>query len=362
MTAHKLRIGVIGIGWYAGTALVPRMRETGRAEIVAIARRNPDRLAQAQAELQIPAGYTDWRAMLDKTELDAVVVSTPPNAHTEPTLAALERGLHVFVEKPLALTSADAQSLVAAAAKTDRIVMVGYNARGIGSWRTIQRLLSQGAIGTLRQVSVSACMDLRFIWRGMDLPEETQSIFAASAYYGDVFGRGNWRTQPDVVGGGMFADVGSHIQDVALWLANGTPTQVAGFAHSQASPSVISALAHLDNGVPLSLAFNDAVAGNATPRPFYSRGRMTFFGDRGQITADWTKIMPTEAEEIWLEQEAVRRRVESAFESVHPATAFVSVVLDGAPNLCPAHEAARTVALTAGIYRSVAEGRMVQVD
>lgn len=361
MTEHKLRIGVIGIGWYAGTTLIPRMRETGRAEIVAIARRNPDRLAQAQAELKIPAAFTDWQEMLDKTELDAVVVSTPPNSHAEPTLAALERGLHVFVEKPIALAPADARRMGEAAVAAERILMVGYNARGMGSWRTIQRLLSQDAIGTLRQVSVNACMDLRFIWRGMALPEETQNVFAASAYYGNVFGRGNWRTQPDAVGGGMFADVGSHIQDVALWLADGTPTQVAGFAHSQASPSVISALAHLDNGVLLSLAFNDGVAGSETLRPFYSRGRMTFYGDRGQITADWTKIMSTEAEEIWLEQEGVRSKVEPGFESVHPATAFVSVVLDGAPNLCPAQEATRTVALTAGIYRSAAEGHIVPV-
>ncbi|MFZ1753837.1 MAG: Gfo/Idh/MocA family oxidoreductase [Caldilineaceae bacterium] len=358
MTDQKLRIGVAGIGWYAGTALIPRMRETGRAEIVAISRRNPDRLAQAQEELKIPAAYTDWREMLDKTELDAVVVSTPPNTHAEPTVAALERGLHVFVEKPIALTPADAQRMEAAAAAAERTLMVGYNARGMGSWRTIARLLSQDAIGTLRQVSVSACMDLRFIWRGMALPEETQNVFAASAYYGDVFGQGNWRTQPDVVGGGMFADVGSHIQDIALWLADGTPTQVAGFAHSPASPAVISALAHLDNGVLLSLAFNDAVSGGETLN-FYSRGRMTFYGDRGQITADWTKIMSTEAEEIWLEQEGVRTKVEPGFESVHPAAAFVSVVLDGAPNLCPAHEAARAVALTAGIYRSTAEGRIV---
>ena len=108
MTNQKLRIGVIGIGWYAGATLIPSLRETGRAEIVAIARRNPDRLAQAQAELQIPAVFTDWREMLDKTKLDAVVVSTPPNTHAEPTVAALERGLHVFVEKPIALTAADA--------------------------------------------------------------------------------------------------------------------------------------------------------------------------------------------------------------------------------------------------------------
>ncbi|MEZ4617350.1 MAG: Gfo/Idh/MocA family oxidoreductase [Caldilineaceae bacterium] len=303
MATQPLRIGVIGIGWYAGTALIPQLRATGRAEIVAIARRSADRLALAQQQLKVPDAYTDWREMLDKSHLDAVVISTPPNAHVEPTLAALERGLHVFVEKPLAVTSADAQRMAAAAAKTDRVVMVGYNARGMGSWRTVKRLLGEGAIGTLRQVNVTTAVDLRFLWQAMTLPEAEQAIFAASEYYGDVFARGNWRMSPDVVGGGMFADVGSHMQDIALWLADGAPAQVTAFAQSPAYPSIISALAHLDNDVLLTITFNDAVSGGETLNRFYSRGQMTFYGDRGQISADWTKIMSTEAEQIWLEQE-----------------------------------------------------------
>ena len=89
---------------------------------------------------------------------------------------------------------------------------------------------------------------------------------------------------------------------------------------------------------------------------------MIFYGDRGQLTADWTRMMSTEAEHIWLEQEGVRSKVEAKIETVHPATAFVATVLDGAPNLCLAHEAARVVALTAAAYRSAAEGRIVQPD
>jgi myo-inositol 2-dehydrogenase/D-chiro-inositol 1-dehydrogenase len=109
----------------------------GKVEIVAIARRSADRLALAQQELNVREAYTDWREMLEKSALDAVVIATPPNAHAEPTLAALERGLHVFVEKPIALASADTQRMVEAVAKAGRTLMVGYNARGMGNWRTI---------------------------------------------------------------------------------------------------------------------------------------------------------------------------------------------------------------------------------
>jgi len=251
--------------------------------------------------------------------------------------------------------------MMAAAAKTDRILMVGYNARGMASWRTIKRKLCEGEIGTLRQVSVTACVDVRFIWRGMALPEETQNVVASSEFYGDVFERGNWRTIPESVGGGMFADIGSHIQDIMLWLGNGAPTQVAAFAQSTASPSIISALAHLDNGMLLSITFNDAVSGGEKIS-FYSTGHMTFYGDRGLLTADWTKMMSTEAEQIWIEQDGVRTHIDPEFETIHPARAFVATIMDGAPNICPAHEAARVVALTEAAYKSAAEGQIAQVD
>lgn len=356
----KLRVGVIGIGWYAGEILVPHLRETGRAELVAICRRDADRLALAQQELNVPQAFTDWREMLDKCALDAVLVCTPPNAHAAPTIAALERGLHVFVEKPMALTLVDTQEMMQAASKADRTLMVGYNARGMGSWRTIKRLLGSGAIGTLRQVSVSACSDNRFLWKAMALPEESQDMFPSSVWYGDVFARGNWRTIPEIVGGGMFADVGSHIQDIMLWMGDGSPTQVAAFAQSTSSPSIISALATLDNGLLLSIAFNDGVSGGEAITLF-NRGCMTFHGDKGMLTADWTKIMSTEAEQICLEREGVRTKVEVEIETVNTMAAFVATVLDGAPNICPAHEAARAVALTEATYRSVQEQGIVRI-
>lgn len=177
----------------------------------------------------------------------------------------------------------------------------------------------------------------------------------------DLVGRGNWRTQADVIGQGMFTDIGSHILDLMLWLGKGVPAQVASFAQSTGAPAIISALAHLDNGVLLSLAFNDAVSGGDELK-FYGQGQMTFYGNRGLITADWSRLMTTEAEQIWLEQEGVRTQVEPAFETIHPAAAFVATVLDGAPNLAPAHEAAHVVALTAAAYQSAATGQVIQLE
>ncbi len=110
--ADTLRVGIIGMGLIAALGHVPQLRATGRVEIVAACRRDPTKLAMASDALGIPQTYTDWREMLGRAPLDAVVLTTPVHLHTEPTIAALERGLHVLVEKPMALASRDAQAMV----------------------------------------------------------------------------------------------------------------------------------------------------------------------------------------------------------------------------------------------------------
>src|SRR5258708_18011092 len=121
----KLRVGIIGVGLWAVVSHIPDLRKTGRAEVMAIARRNPERLAMAKEAPTVDAAYTDWREMLDRETLDAVIVCTPHNAHLEPTVAALERGLHVLVEKPIALMARDAWAMIQAAERANRVLMVG---------------------------------------------------------------------------------------------------------------------------------------------------------------------------------------------------------------------------------------------
>lgn len=161
MTTHKLRDGIIGAGMIAAIAHIPKLHETGCAEVVALARRRPDRLALMQKELNIPEGYTDWREMLDNSKLDAVVIATPDNLHVEPALAALDCGLHVLLEKPATDTIEGAQALVKAARKSDCLFTVAEDVRGMKSWRTIKCALNAGKIGALRQLHCLCQVDLK---------------------------------------------------------------------------------------------------------------------------------------------------------------------------------------------------------
>lgn len=364
MTTHKLRVGIIGLGWYGATALVPTLRATGRAEIVAVARRNAERLAFLQKELGIDKGYTDWQAMLDQEELDAVMVCTPDHLHVEPTLAALERGLHVFVEKPLALTYCDAQRMVQAAERAGRVLMVGYNARGMHSWRTIKQLVAAGKIGQVRQVNVTCAVDLRLLWQPVPVAPQLQAGMATSPVtqvtLGDAMAPDAWRRAPTKEGIG-FVDVGTHVLDLALWLAGAAPAEVAALRQpmNSESASVINVQAALTNGAALSLTFNDTI--NGGDFSFYGHGRLTLYGDEGLLTADWSGFMTTEAQTCWLERAGQREQVAVQGEPIFPAAAFVATVLDDAPNLAPAAEAARVVALSEAAYYAATEKRIMAV-
>jgi myo-inositol 2-dehydrogenase / D-chiro-inositol 1-dehydrogenase len=120
----RLKVGIIGGGWIARRH-VPAIDAAPEVELVAACDADVER-AHAIADPRGAHAYQDWRELLDREQLDAIWVCTPPGLHRDPTVAALERGVHVFLEKPLARSAADGEAIVAAAAGGQGICMVGY--------------------------------------------------------------------------------------------------------------------------------------------------------------------------------------------------------------------------------------------
>ena len=151
---EALRIGVVGGGMIAQAMHLPhlneladRFRVTGLAEPSATVR---DALC---ARFGIPGAYADWRAMLDGAPLDAVLVASPAGTHVEVVLGALAAGLHVFCEKPLAITLADVDRIVDARDRASRVVQVGYMKRHDPAFRRALEEMPASA-GELRYVSI----------------------------------------------------------------------------------------------------------------------------------------------------------------------------------------------------------------
>lgn len=360
MSGQKLRVGMIGAGMFVVYSHIPNFRKIEDVEIAAVSRRDPQRLAQAKEISGAAHAYSDWREMLEKEPLDAVVISTPHDAHTEPALAALEYGLHVLLEKPMALTSADAIAIVRAAERAGRVLTLGYNSRGLGGWRAVKRTLDAGAIGTVRQLTAVCAMDTRMLWGEIPISQGDQDFFASAnpvaPFIADLFKPGYWRTQVAQMGGGMFIDSGSHIVDMLLWLGGGPATEVIAYAdvdHRQAEQRV-NAQGRLASGAVFSITSNDCVAD-------VERGSLTIIGDAGMITASWGGMMATDPAEIWLDKASGREKLEPAADVQTPAEGFVASIRDGAPNYASPRDGAQVVALMEAIYRSAAERRVMPV-
>ena len=150
----SLRLGMIGAGWIAQEHLASISALEG-VELRAVADLDRDR-AVALAQGAGARAHEDWQAMLDGESLDAVIVCTPPLAHRDPCLAAIERGLGVYVEKPVARTREDAQAIAAAAESAGAVIAVGYQYRAIDFLPDLRAAVEHDALGLLASYSVGA--------------------------------------------------------------------------------------------------------------------------------------------------------------------------------------------------------------
>jgi predicted dehydrogenase len=194
-----MRIGVIGFG-KAGRQHADAARSSGEATLAAIADPAPA-AAQAAAALGVRC-WSDYEAMLDAVELDAVVVSLPHAMLPAASLAAARRGRHVLLEKPMAAASADASAVVAACRAANVRLMVNFVHRFRAEYRQAHAALRSGAIG--RPVLI---LDVMASGRS-DLP--------------------SWVWDHAMAGGGMMMYNGIHSLDRLAWLAGSPVASISG--------------------------------------------------------------------------------------------------------------------------------------
>jgi predicted dehydrogenase len=147
------RVGIIGTG-YAEQVIIPGFQRHPRFLVTALAARDPRRTEAAARKHGIERWETDWRALIREGGLDLLAIATPPHLHREMTLAALDAGLHVFCEKPMALTSNEAEQMLERVRETGRTAMIGHQLRYLAAWRRFGALVKEGFIGELRRMVV----------------------------------------------------------------------------------------------------------------------------------------------------------------------------------------------------------------
>jgi UDP-N-acetylglucosamine 3-dehydrogenase len=157
----RLRVGVIGLGWF-GEIHCETIIGIPNLELTALCTRTPDRLAAMGQKFGVAKTSTDYRELLADPEIDAVSIVTMWDQHTEPTIAALDAGKHVFLEKPMAHTVEDCRRILDAAARSTGILQIGHICRFNPRYRMAKRAIDEGKIG--RIVSLSSRRNIPAAW------------------------------------------------------------------------------------------------------------------------------------------------------------------------------------------------------
>ncbi|CAA9589987.1 MAG: GH109, partial [uncultured Thermomicrobiales bacterium] len=140
---RPVRVGVVGAGNIVQRLHLPVLRQLEGVELAALAEANPERLRECVATFGIGRGHTDYREMLDGGDLDAVLVAVPNALHGPVTIAALEAGCHVLVEKPMATSGDEAARMVGVARERERILSINLPRR-FSAYYGAARALLQG--------------------------------------------------------------------------------------------------------------------------------------------------------------------------------------------------------------------------
>lgn len=142
----RVRIAVIGLG-KMGRTCVRVFDEHPLVTVAAVCARRQEPVDEVAAQYRVP-GYVDYRKMLERNDIDAVVISTPDNAHFDFAQAALDSGRHILVEKPLVTKTAEADALLRLARKKNKKIQVAFNHRWLSAYHMAHASIAAGEIGT----------------------------------------------------------------------------------------------------------------------------------------------------------------------------------------------------------------------
>ena len=325
MAKKKIRLGLIGCGGNMRGAHVPRILADNDVTLVWVA--DPDG-AQARTLMEKYgreiAHYEDYKKMVRQEELDAVFISSPHSMHYEQARLALERELHVLVEKPLTTSTRHSKALIALAEKQKRFLQVSYQRNYYAPHMYARELVRTGAVGELRGVVAYVTQN----WGGIK----------------------GWRLDPELSGGGMFMDTGSHLVASALWITGLEPAEVTAFMDNADMKVDINAV--------VNVRFKGGALGTLNTFGNASRHdeRIAIHGSAGCIVF---QLHQWKVESVMVNGEPMR--IPARIKETSPDEAFFAWIRSGGRGYELPDFALQVARLSEAAYKSVVQKKPVKV-
>lgn len=192
---NTVRLGVVGVR-NIGKNHIRHALNAEAAQVVAVADSDPARIKEAAEEFSIPHTFTDAKDLFNSDEVDAVILALPNHLHAPLSIAALEAGKHVLVEKPISRTLDEADAMIAARDASGKVLMVGMNQRLSPYNSALKKAIDAGVLGT---------------------PTSTSTGWLTIRMNTKFWQRGAWSMSMEASGGGPMLDLGIHKLDLALY-------------------------------------------------------------------------------------------------------------------------------------------------
>jgi predicted dehydrogenase len=321
----KVRIGVIGAGWWATSAHIPAIQSHSHAELVAVQSRERAKAEKIAHDFGVKNACTTVKEMLVLRELDAVIVASTPNVHFAQTKAALESGRHVLLEKPMTFTAAEACELVELAAKRKLQLVMScpwhFTAHGIEA----RRLIHSGTLGEIKMISVLMTNPIDKLLRGINtLPTHGMEKVYVEPRHGSY-------NDPAIAGGGQIYCQVSHAAAYLAFLTGLRPAEVFARFDRDGSPNdIYNALTvTLENGALVSLASTGAT-------PLAERNyEVRVFGSQAILQLELWRGTMTMIDFAGKRTEFKALADSEIYPSQSPALNFVDTILGKAANGSP---------------------------
>lgn len=319
--AAALGVAVVGAG-VAARYHARAIAEAPGARLVAVARADAARAADTEAAFGVPC-ETSYESLLRRPDVDAVCLCTPSGQHAAQAIAAARAGKHVLVEKPMALTLADADAVTAAARAAGVRLGVAFQRRTEPAYTSLWSALRKGELGR----AVLAVVALPYV--------RTQ------AYYDDAPWRGTWVQD----GGGVLMNQGIHLVDLLVWLLGDVEeveARVATVAHDIEVEDVLAATLRFTSGALGTIAATTCAA------PGFPH-RVEVYGTRGGVRVEGDGVAADGA--------GAGATGIGATAHARLVADFVSAVREGRDPMVSGEEGRRALAVVLAAYESARTGR-----
>ena len=348
----RVRIGVVGAGWWATEFHIPALLDSPAAELVAIAEPDENRRGAAATHFDLPRAYDNIEALLENETLDAVIVATPSASHFELARRALGAGLHVLVEKPMALRAAHAWELVQLAEHARLHLSVGYTYQHTGAAKRIREVITSGQIGNLINVASLFSSSIEAYLRGTPDDYRSQRTFRLAtprpATYASL-----------LEGGGQAYAQSTHIAGMICWVTGLRARSVFAYLNREGLEVdvALSAVVRFENGATGTLASIGTI-----PYGQPKQQTICYYGSEGYAIQDLV------AGSVEVQRADGRSEIVAAdgpygaYPQRAPALHFCDLITGAATtNLADSRSAAKAVEIVEAIHLSAEQGCPIAV-